>query len=518
MTNEEVKKNIWQNSITSYLFMVLKLILGVLMFRMLYQGLTPEEFGFWSLLWSVFGYGILLDFGFGFTAEKRVAELSALGQWDRLARILSTVFFLYVGIGIAIILAVFVGSEWMVHWFRITAANRENFRIVLIYFFCGMGVTFPLGIFPEILIGQQRIALVNAIFALALLGNFIGLVLSIHFHWGFHVILVIGLLSGIIPSATCGVFALRRLPGVRIHPKLFSPGMVRETTRFSVFAYLITVSNIILGKTDQLVISTALAVSAIAIYQAGSKVGEMFGTFAQQLPSTFSPVAAHMHAKGDADFLRDLLVNGTRFSVMLATPPFLIGAFYMEGVLRLLTGSKTPEVETFWVGEVLLLWGYIIVVTQSVTKRIFVMCGHERRLTWLTAAEALLNLGLSLGLILYFKNVICVAVGSLVSTVIISGCFLWPWAAREAKMSGWRLAHIVLVPVWAACLPLLGFLIFGRLCPWFNFRTNTLLFIAESLVATGLAIAGLWFRALTAEERVELRARLERIFFTTAHE
>src|SRR3954468_12718071 len=111
MNNEEVKHNIWRNSIANYISMVLKMVLGLLMFRMLFQALTPEEFGFWSLLWSVFGYGILLDFGFGFTAEKRVAELSVRGEWDRLSRVLSTIFFFYLALGLVIIGAVLLGSN-----------------------------------------------------------------------------------------------------------------------------------------------------------------------------------------------------------------------------------------------------------------------------------------------------------------------------------------------------------------------------------------------------------------------
>src|SRR5207302_1020578 len=99
MSTEEVTKNIWRNSISNYGSIALRMTFGLAMFRMLYQNLRPEEFGFWSLLWSVFGYGILLDFGFGFTAVKRVAELSAQQKWDELSRVLSTIFYLYLAIG-----------------------------------------------------------------------------------------------------------------------------------------------------------------------------------------------------------------------------------------------------------------------------------------------------------------------------------------------------------------------------------------------------------------------------------
>src|SRR6187200_492218 len=113
MTTQDVTRNIWRNSISNYISTGIRMVVGILMFRMLYQNLTREEFGFWALLWSVFGYGILLDFGFGFTAEKRVAELSVHQEWDRLSRILSTIFFLYVGVGLLMVATILFSSNYV---------------------------------------------------------------------------------------------------------------------------------------------------------------------------------------------------------------------------------------------------------------------------------------------------------------------------------------------------------------------------------------------------------------------
>src|SRR5436190_2125386 len=155
MTNEEVHKNLWRNSISNYVTMGLKIVFGLLMFRMLFQNLSEEEFGFWSLLWSVFGYGILLDFGFGFTAQKRVAELSVHKDWDQLSRVLSTIFFTYMAIAAIIITFGLVASPYIIDLFKVTPANKAHFTSVLTVFFCGMGFAFPMGIFPEVLRGQQ---------------------------------------------------------------------------------------------------------------------------------------------------------------------------------------------------------------------------------------------------------------------------------------------------------------------------------------------------------------------------
>src|SRR5687768_3738772 len=112
MNNEEVTKNIWRNSISNYVCIGLRMALGILVFRMLYQNLDKEQFGFWALLWSLFGYGILLDFGFGFAAMKRVAELSTEKNWEEISRVLSTVFYLYVVISAVVVVLMILCSSF----------------------------------------------------------------------------------------------------------------------------------------------------------------------------------------------------------------------------------------------------------------------------------------------------------------------------------------------------------------------------------------------------------------------
>ena len=100
MNYAEVKKNIWSNALSNYLRTFVGIIVGLVTFRLLYQAMPRESFGFWSLLWSVFGYGILLDFGFGFAAQKRVAELSVSKDWEKLSSVLSTILFFYLGVAV----------------------------------------------------------------------------------------------------------------------------------------------------------------------------------------------------------------------------------------------------------------------------------------------------------------------------------------------------------------------------------------------------------------------------------
>ena len=285
---------------------------------------------------------------------------------------------------------------------------------------------------------------------------------------------------------------------------------MRETLQFSLFAYLGTATNLVLGKSDQLVLGATLSVGAVAVYQAGAKIAEMFSQFTRQIQETLSPAAAHLHAAGDRAGLRELLVNNLRWSVLVATPLFLLCAFYLDELLQLLTGGRVGGGDTRVVGQVLLVWFYTTLLTHGISKRVFMMCGHERRLMWLGLAEAGANLALSIGLVLVFRNVPAVAVGSLIPTLYFGWVHLWPWMARESGLTGWELFRRTVLPAWVAGVPLLlllGALKQVDLAPG---GSVTGAMFVEGTLGGIVALMGAWLLALTPGEREILGRKLAR--------
>ncbi len=510
MSYQDVRRNLVRNAISNYIRTFVAMVVGLVTFRLLYQHFSKEEFGFWSLLWSVFGFGILLDFGFGFAAQKRVAELSVKQDWAEMSRVLSSILVFYVGVALMLAAGVLTFSPWLIQWFGVSAARAEEFRIVMVVFFVGIGLSFPMGIFPEILRGQQRISLANWIITTAILLRLVLVILAIWLHWSFLTVMIIALGSALAPDACAGFFALQHMPEVRLRPSLFAFSSMNDTVKFSIFAYLGSATNLVLAKTDQLVITTTLGVTAIALYQAGAKVGEMFRDFTKQVQDTLSPAAAHLHAGGEHEALRELLVQGTRWSVMIATPLYLLCTFYLDGLLQLLTGDRVIGRETWLVGQVLLFWYYSSILTHSVSKRIFMMTGHERKLMWLGVAEAAANLVISVALVLWLKTVTAVALGSLIPTLWFGWAHLWSWTAREAGETGLNLLRKGLLPGWIASLPaLLVLIVFRTLAPSVAGQAIAPMFIQGAIVGA-VALLGVWRLGLVESERVRLAARFRR--------
>lgn len=508
MTRDQLRINVFRGTLSGYLRIVVRLALGLVTFRLLYQGLSAEEFGFWSLLWSVFGFGVLVDFGFGTAAQKRVAELSVRRDWEALGRILSTILIAYVLGAVLLVLAGWLGAEALVDLFKASPENRETFRFTLQVFLLGIGLAFPLGIFGDVLQGQQRIATANNLALAAIVANCACVVLVMGLQLGFTILVVLTLLAAVLPNFVAAWLALRTMPQVRLGPRQFSGAALRDILRFGVFAYLNQLSAVVRGKADQPIISAILGVAAVTPYQGGGKIGEMFGILTRQLADVLSPTAAHLHARGDADGLRNLLFQGLRFSVLSATPLYLVTAIYLDGLIRLITGVAKPTADMLWVGHLLLFWAYSQNLTHWVFKRMYLMAGQERRMMWQGVAEAAANLALSVGLTFAFRSIQGVAWGSVLPTLLFGWLLLWGWTAREAGLSRRELFRRVLIPAWKGCLPMLIVAAAFHWQPFWPSGARVWQVLLEGGIVLAIGLAGVWQLALSPADRIRLRQLL----------
>ena len=123
MSKEEGKGRGWKlqyiwNTASNYGKVVIRMATGLILFRMLFSNLDEASFGMWALLWSVFGYGILLDFGLGFACQKVVAEKLVHKDVQGINSMLATVFWSFCVLAFVIVLAATVVKPWALEGIR----------------------------------------------------------------------------------------------------------------------------------------------------------------------------------------------------------------------------------------------------------------------------------------------------------------------------------------------------------------------------------------------------------------
>ena len=428
------KAHLLRNTATNYLRTGVRFATGFLVFRMLFQHFSDEELGFWSLLWSVFGYTVLLDFGMGYTAYREVAVGVATRDWERMNRLMSTMFWSFVALGLFVVTLCLGGHDLFLRAIKVSPENYESFSDAYWIFFGALAIAFPVGLFSEMLAGLQRLDLANWTAMVGALVNLGTVYLGIHYHWPFEVFVLAGVGTALIPTFSAYFIVRRLMPELSLHPKLYHFGSVREMMSFSLSVYVITLTNIIIAQTHHLIISVCLNVAAVAVFQAGNKVVEMFGIFTQQMQNALDAAAAHLRATGDSTTLRRLLLRSTRLVTLLCTPAYALAASHFEHLVRLVTGLKVVPHAALEVGQLLLATSFSSLLVSSCAKPVLIMIGWEKPMLRLSLFNAIGSLGLSVVLVLKL-GVIGVGIGALVAGVLTGWIGFLPLTLKFVEMS-----------------------------------------------------------------------------------
>jgi len=496
-----VEQRVWTNSAAGYLRSVCRPVLGLVSFRLLCTELSIEELGFYSLVWSFLGYGVLLDLGMGVAVQKRTAELFRRQAWPELGSVLSSVLFCNCLWGFVIVALGYFGTDALLRVIGASPANHANFRSALRVFALGMGVLIPLEMFREVHYGLQRIAFAERTITISGIVSFVLLVIALRMHWGLAIVLTLQMGCLVLTDCVLAASALQAMPAVRLGMRHVSWSTLRSMARFSALAYIVVFAGVLVLQTDRFMISAILSVSVVATYHIGAKVPEIFSSFTKQLPDALAPAAATLHDAGHRANWQQLFLRGMRVNALITTPLFFLCFVFLEGMLGVLTRGRASGPEVVWLGRLLLVWSYSTILTHGVAKAIFLMSGHEVRLVRLLVVEALGNIVLSFILLHWLKSPIGAALGSLVPALAIGWGFLWPWIAREIDMTSVALARQVVFPSLLATIPLVVFGLSCRMIPALDFRTSILMFFIDGCVGVVLVAMSMWKISLTPSER-----------------
>jgi hypothetical protein len=198
MTRDQLKKNVVRSTVSSYFRILLRMVLGLVTFRLLYQGLELR------------GVRVLVP-ALGDLRLRHPARLrTRLCRPEAGGRIVRAP-----GLGSA--------QPGAQHDLLLSPPQRRSLRAarhcvcsgpMLIplpcrrrtgsfrthpeVFLIGTGIAFPLGFFPEVLQGQQRITTANNVSMVSMLANFAAVRPS-SFQAGVHTLVMLALLCILIP-------------------------------------------------------------------------------------------------------------------------------------------------------------------------------------------------------------------------------------------------------------------------------------------------------------------------------
>lgn len=431
--NATLSRRVLVNTLSNYWSLGVNMVMMAFLMRIQYTNIPYQDYGFWSLIWSVFGYSLLLDFGFGVSVQKYTSEVSITGEWKKYNQLISTIFFTYCALAVVLAVIVVGLSTQLGSMFKFQpGSDISSYRRVFLIFGLGTSILFPFGFFAEMLTGMQLIRLRNRIALVFTFVNFAGMAAVILSGYGLIAMVYVSIVTHIGKNAMIAFFSFRNIPELRIRFSYMKRSLLKEVTSFSMFAYLITFSNIIVFNTDQLVISVFASVELVAIYQAAAKIAQIFKNFSTQFNENLGPLAAIFHTSEQHDQLAKMQIISTRIIGFIATMMVVPLIAFISPLLRI--WLELDAFETQVCAIILLSSMYFFVLFRSGSIKILLMSGKEKGLSISALLECGANLVISIILIRRI-GIIGVAIGTIIPNILIGIFYNIPATSKASGLS-----------------------------------------------------------------------------------
>ncbi len=481
MAEIDWKKRYVHNTASSYAHFIIKLFTGVLVFRAVINGFGQEAYTFWQILWSFLSYSIMLDFGIGFTIQKLVAVKTAEGKTHEIDRLFTTAFWSFTLLGVIAFAITLLLRPTFFAVFEISPENLPDFKLAYVYFTGMLATMLPLGLFSAAMMGVQKHYVFNWLSVAAAIGYYFAISHAVANGWLLSNIMLLSMTFTVLPSVVTALIVFPVLRFISLNPFKFDFSAVREQLSFSLIAYVNTCNYTVLSQSDRVVIGAAEGRVATAskadmfMYQPSAKVAQLLGGMAMQIMSVVTTAAAHIHALGEQEKLRQLYYRTNRLLFLLITPGYFLAAAYMEELVRLIMGQLYVPDHLIWIGQVTLLVTYVTHITSTAADRVLMMVGKEMVIFRFTICRLTTHIILSIVLMIYFGLIGLVAAG-LISALLVNLFLLMPPVLRflETRVSDYIHEHIrESVAPFACFFALLILLKIGWPCPadtgWLGF-------------------------------------------------
>lgn len=340
--------------------------------------LGATAFGVWMLVNSLVGYMGLLDVGLAPTLIRKSASLLSGDDHSRvheLNRVVSTIFFVYLVLGMVVLATIAAFSLGALKLFNIPANMFQTFQTVLWIAGVQAALAFPMSMLHGLIGGLQDYHVSNALGVVTNLIRAVATVLLLYQGFGLVSLVVMGFAVSVLVWIVLGARIARRIPTLRVRRELVTRGSVRELIPVSGVMILWSFAGYSLHQLDRVIIAAMLPVASLTHYEVGNRLSENSRSILHSWLNTVLPASSAMHSRGKTSQLRNLYLTASKFLFANYGVVALCLIFFGRSFIELWMGAQYKQASIILA---LLVAGNVVQSTNIVAHVMLVGTGKLR--------------------------------------------------------------------------------------------------------------------------------------------
>ena len=442
-------KNLARNLTTRYLALVAEAALGIVVLPYTVTHLGAAAYGLWALTTSVTQYFTALQLGYGGALVKFVAEFRAKKDPQALNEVLSTMYWVYTGLGAVAYLLAIVVAWFLPRWFDLGPEQARAGQLLLLISSAQIALFFPFSVFGGVINGFERFYVNNVVGTVFNVAAAVAQVAVLWAGYGLVELVATTTIIRTLPFLIYRLNAYRAFPEMQLRLAHFRRDRLRDLTGFSVYLAVIDWSSKLAYATDNIVVGKLLGTSAVGVFAAGSRLTEQMLKVTNQLHTLLFPAVVHRAALGATDGQQTLMVKATRFQLAMAVAIAAAAAADGDVLIKAFFG---PGFEASVVILQLLSFSVVLRAWMAMPSTVLKGTGRQRYVAIASTIAAVANALLSVMLV-QLMGLAGSAMGTVIPATILAAFFIFPQACRTVGLSvvqGYR--RIVFPTLWPALI------------------------------------------------------------------
>ena len=448
-----------KNTTTNYLVMLIRFFQGLLVTRWLIGYLGDSGYGLWMLLWTFFGYALLMDFGVGIAGQKYTSQELFKKDIRHYNSIVSMIFTFHALMALLIVLGVFIAVFFLEKLFNVHDPVQLAYcRKCFLVFSLGSAALFPFGVLNEILVGLHKIYLNNYILAAGRLFELFGFLTILKNGGGLYTIIWYEVFVMGAERVAAWVFAARLIPGFRLRLHLFDRAVFREVFGFSSGSYFMSLARLLRVQTRNPIISKYRGLDAVGIFNLSGRLSDLCNQAIGQYNNNVRPVTAQLFHRGRYRMLRSFVVNSMQWNMFMCCLIIIPAVFLCdEAITALFKKEVTPLIHTL--SQLSLLGAFNWLVVTQIPSSVLLMCEKHHLMAWTSMAEAVSVITLNILCLRGGVSIVCIEIISLGASLVLFATVRFPGMLKIIHGKALRELFCIFVPSLLASVPAVAVLL-----------------------------------------------------------
>jgi O-antigen/teichoic acid export membrane protein len=306
-----------------------------------------QVYGIWTTLFILVSYMGVSTMGISGVYIKYVAEYNARREYDRINSLLSTGLAITLPLCSLLFAAFWLGWPYFAPLLHLPPAHQADAREAMLIVVGIFLLSISLNAFGDTLTGLQQIAVTQRFWTISFIVEFVAIFVLVGMGRGIRGLAEAFLLRTIVNDGLAIAWIWRRIPWLRISPRLFRREAVGRIVHFGGIVQLQSLFSNLLSSIEKVVALFTLGLSATALFDIAKKWPMSLQTLPMAFFGAYMPAASHLDAHASEHdrqaSLRDFYLRGSRYA-NFCTAWFCALMFAIPGaILHVWLGPKEPD-------------------------------------------------------------------------------------------------------------------------------------------------------------------------------